>query len=473
MLSLNIMEQSSPKSIVARRTMLFLFALYVCGFAAYNALAPVRSVSARPFLWISSIHALLGLLCLCFLQKNNNKGIDWKSVLLLFLLPRLLVSPMIPWLSDDALRYLWDGNVLLHGFNPYVSAPFSPELSSLRTSQAELFSMLDYTSVTSIYPPLAEYTFAASVWLGKLINSHINSHWQTAYYIWKIMLLVSEGIGLVCVYAALKRLNKPNTLLAAYLLIPLPVIEIAGQAHLDGLLCAPLGGLMYVLARRKKISQRIFTTSIGALCAVLGAIKILPAIILIPILRSLSMKERLVSILFFAGTALFLLLPMLYDTTTIAHFTELARTNALYWQFNGAPYYVLCYAAAALEAHEYWLWMPFLFSYLRSAGILVIAFASNVRNDALFKSILASFCTILLFSPKVHTWYFIPLLLVNTFVGWKWLPVLASGSVLGYTFYTVQPPHEQYGIEMFAWGVALIVGLWEFFIPQRHHSDAT
>jgi alpha-1,6-mannosyltransferase len=457
------MERPSPKSIVARRTMLFLLALYLCGFAVYSTLTPVRSVSAKLFLWISSIHALLGLFCLYFLQKRSNQDISWKFALLLFLVPRLLVSPITPWLSDDALRYLWDGNVLLHGFSPYVSAPYSPELASLRASHDGLFSMLDYTSVTSIYPPLAEYAFATSVWLGRLINTH----WQTAYFIWKGMLIVSEGIGLVCVYAALKRLKKSNTLLAAYLLIPLPVIEIAGQAHVDGLLCAPLGGLMYVLAQKQYLSQRIFTTSIGALCAALGAIKILPAIILIPILRSFGAKERLASILFFVGTALLLLLPMLHDTTTIAHFAELARMNALYWQFNGAPYYALCYAAAALKLHEYWLWMPFLFSYLRSAGILAIAFTSSVRNDALFKSILAALCAILLLSPKVHTWYFVPLLLINILVGWKWLPVLASGSMLGYAYYTVQPIQEQYGIEMFVWGVALIVGLWEFCLLPR------
>jgi alpha-1,6-mannosyltransferase len=461
------MEQPSPKSIVARQTMLFLFALYLCGFAAYSVLSPIRPMSATAFLWISSIHALLGLFCLYFLQKKCNHDINVSLLLVLFFIPRLLVSPMIPWLSDDALRYIWDGNVLLQGFTPYISAPHSPELASLRTSQTALFSMLDYTSVTSIYPPLAEYIFAVSVWLGRLINTYINSDWQSAYFVWKGILIVSEGIGLVCAYAVLKRLKKPNTLLAAYLLIPLPVIEIAGQAHVDGLLCAPLGGLMYVLVRRKNISQIIFAASVGALCAALGAIKILPAIILIPIVRSLSVKERFLTTAFFLGTLLLLVLPMLHDATTIVHFAELARTNALYWQFNGAPYYALCYATAALKLHEYWLWMPFVFSTLRSAGILAIAFTSSVRNDKLFKSILATLCAILLFSPKVHTWYFLPLMLINILVGWKWLPVLASGSMLGYAYYTVQPPQEPYGIEMFVWGAALIVGLWEFFVLPR------
>jgi hypothetical protein len=34
--------------------------------------------------------------------------------------------------------------------------------------------------------------------------------------------------------------------------------------------------------------------------------------------------------------------------------------------------------------------------------------------------------------------------------------------MLSYTYYSVQPPHEQYGIELIVWGIALGVGLWEF-----------
>jgi alpha-1,6-mannosyltransferase len=453
------------KSIVAQFTMLFLLVLYVCGFVAYIVIVPIRKASTMPFLWISSIHTLLGLTCVVLLQKRT---MNWKFCLLLFLVPRLLVSPMIPWLSDDALRYIWDGNVLLHSFNPYVFAPSAPELVSFRAFDVELFSMLDYTHVTSIYPPLAQYAFTISVWLGRCINTH----WLSAYYFWKILLIASEGIGLVCVYATLKHLNKPIILLTTYLFIPLPVIEVAGQAHLDGLLCAPLGVLLYMLVQKKRsvdsgiskkyFSQHTISASIGGLCAILGVIKILPAIVVIPILRYAGAKARFIIIAAFVGTSSFLVLPLLHDVAVIDHFAALARTNALYWQFNGAPYYVLCYAAAWLKIHEYWLWMPVVFSYLRSIVILTIASASNVTNEALFKAILASLCAILLFSPKVHTWYFVPLLFVNIIVGWKWLPVLASGSILSYAYYSVYPAKEQYGIEIFVWGIALLVGLWEY-----------
>jgi alpha-1,6-mannosyltransferase len=453
------MERLLHKSIVARLTMLFLLALYLCGFAAYSTLPSVRSTSAVPFLWISSIHAVLGLFCLLFLRMECNIPLDWKFYLLLFLLPRLLVSPMLPWLSDDALRYVWDGNVLLNGFNPYAFAPNAPELSLVRVSQAELFTILDYTSITSIYPPLAEYAFAGSVWLGRLANTH----WWSAYYILKMLLVVSEGIGLICVYAALRRMDRSPFPLAAYTLMPLPVLEIAGQAHVDGLLCAPLGGLLFLLSQKKYSQGNTVPISIGALSAVLGAIKILPAIVLLPIMRSVDSPKRALIFSSFAVSTLLLVLPLLHDTTVIADVANLTRTNGLYWQFNGAPYYALCYVAAWLNVHEYWLWMPFLFSYLRMAGVLAIVILSNTRNEALFKAILASFCVILLLSPKVHTWYFVLLLLVNILVGWKWLPVLASGSMLSYAYYAVQPSQEQYGLEMFVWGMGLVVGLWEWY----------
>ncbi|MEJ2086758.1 MAG: hypothetical protein P8Y44_14000, partial [Acidobacteriota bacterium] len=54
------------------------------------------------------------------------------SILWVGLLLRLLVLPIEPSLSNDVYRYLWDGNVVAQGFNPYLLPPEDPALESIR-----------------------------------------------------------------------------------------------------------------------------------------------------------------------------------------------------------------------------------------------------------------------------------------------------------------------------------------------------
>jgi len=60
-------------------------------------------------------------------------------------------------LSDDLYRYLWDGRVLRHGFDPYRYAPDAPALAALRDP---LWGRVNHPGIPTIYPPLAQGLFA-------------------------------------------------------------------------------------------------------------------------------------------------------------------------------------------------------------------------------------------------------------------------------------------------------------------------
>ncbi len=57
----------------------------------------------------------------------------------------------------DTYRYVWEGNVLLHGFNPYIHPPDDPLLQGLRDPA---WSSIGLRGVTAIYPPLVQWLFA-------------------------------------------------------------------------------------------------------------------------------------------------------------------------------------------------------------------------------------------------------------------------------------------------------------------------
>ena len=82
----------------------------------------------------------------------------------------LLLAP--PVLSDDVYRYLWEGRILIEGFNPYELAPSHHTLAPLRD---EVWRQVNHRSLASIYPPIAQALFATmellggNVWLPKLL----------------------------------------------------------------------------------------------------------------------------------------------------------------------------------------------------------------------------------------------------------------------------------------------------------------
>ena len=69
--------------------------------------------------------------------------------------PRLILLAMHP--GDDIWRYLWEGYIQNHGFNPYLTVPSAPELIPLRTDAFNLdgWSQINHPDHAAIYPPVA------------------------------------------------------------------------------------------------------------------------------------------------------------------------------------------------------------------------------------------------------------------------------------------------------------------------------
>ena len=82
------------------------------------------------------------------------------AVLLGALLLRLPLLPLPPSLSDDVLRYLWDGKVAAAGFNPYALAPAAEKLTPLRD---EIWRRLPHRSIPTVYPPLSLAAFSIAI----------------------------------------------------------------------------------------------------------------------------------------------------------------------------------------------------------------------------------------------------------------------------------------------------------------------
>ena len=69
---------------------------------------------------------------------------------------RLVFLPVMPSLSTDYHRYVWDGRVQLAGINPYKYRPYEHALDRVRYSGRAL---INHEELRSIYPPLTQALF--------------------------------------------------------------------------------------------------------------------------------------------------------------------------------------------------------------------------------------------------------------------------------------------------------------------------
>lgn len=165
---------------------------------------------------------------------------------------RLAVIASPPILSTDIFRYVWDGRVQAAGINPYRYVPADPALGPLRDALIFPFiNRADYA--VTIYPPTAQAFFL------------ILTRFSESPLAIKLGLVACEGVTAFAILSLLARTGQPAARLAAYAWHPLPVFEIAGQGHVDGLMLPLMMlGIWAVLVRGKPVAGAVLVT-LGAL----------------------------------------------------------------------------------------------------------------------------------------------------------------------------------------------------------------
>jgi hypothetical protein len=187
------------------------------------------------------------------------------------------VTGTTPSVSNDLYRYGWDAHVQLSGINPYRYPPDAPQLARLRTATyfpgpAECAHIhadpscttINRPDVRTIYPPAAEAWFD----LVSLVDpaSGIRK-WQIAGGV-----VDMATVGLLVI--GLRRLGRDTREVAWYALSPLPVIEFAGNGHVDGL------GLLLLIAAFLALRRDRWLLA-GTLIGLAAMVKLYPGVALL------------------------------------------------------------------------------------------------------------------------------------------------------------------------------------------------
>jgi len=131
--------------------------------------------------------------------------------------PLLVAAPL--W-SNDAYRYVWDGDLANHGVDPRPIAPDDGSLVERRNSP--LWEHVDLRDIATVYPPVAIALFRLEAAIDPVGVRGA-----------KIVALAGDALTIVVLLAALRRLRLPRGRIAVYALHPLVLVSFAQDAHIE------------------------------------------------------------------------------------------------------------------------------------------------------------------------------------------------------------------------------------------------
>ena len=348
-----------------------------------------------------------GLVLLWRRDPLTREHILWGALLL-----RLAFLPILPGLTDDLYRYVWDGWVQMEGINPYRYAPNEATLSAFQT--APIYEALNSKPYYSVYPPLTQFTFLMGGWL------YTQFGWHAAYFGLKGLFAAAEFGGVLL----LSRLTPPRNLLL-YAWNPLVLIETAGQGHSDALLVPLLLGAIWAVQQGR---GRLASLAIAGA----GLVKIYP-LVLGPLLA-----RRFGWAAVWPGALLVAALSAPYAAPyTLPHLKASVDLFAQLFEFNAGPYYLTKYGFWLATGADWSKQIGPAFRYLFLVSLPVIYLLDWGRGWSFRWASLCIVGVFLTLSTTVHPWYLLPVLVLGALYEtpswpWYWLGTFSMGTYLFY-----------------------------------------
>lgn len=369
-------------------------------------------------------------------------------VLAFAVLPRLLllVGPTLH--STDAYRYVWDGRVQAAGFNPYRFVPADPALADLRDEAVyPRINRADYA--VTIYPPVAQTLFLALHFLGDSLLGL------------KIGLLVIEGLAMWLLARLLTLLGRRREHLIAYAWHPLPLWEIAGDAHVDvGMMVLLLVALLATAFGRRLLAGAALAGSVLFKPITLAA---LPAF-----WRPWDWRVPIG----FAAAALVFYLPYLDVGSGVLGF--LVPYTGEEGLVDGRGFFLLALLERLGGSLPPFAHAAYLLAALSVLGGLALACVRDRRRDlaTLARQVqLLLFTFLLLLSPN-YPWYFLVLVPLSCLVPWSPVAALTLAAIVLYAAPPIDGRAETLAAQAALHAVvaaALVFELYRY-LTRDHHS---
>ncbi len=356
--------------------------------------------------------------------------VGW-AVLAVTLATRAAFLAAPPSLSGDLFRYVWEGKVLAHGFDPYALSPADPALAALRDSAIHPF--VNHPELSAIYPPLALAGYAAVAALSPSVMAI------------KLWCLLNEIALVVVLLAWMKRRDLSPANVLVYAWNPLVIVEFAGSAHND-----PAGMLWLALAlmwvERRPIAS--------ALAIAAGVLTKLAPLMAVPFLvLRFPWRARVIAFVSIgAGLGAYLAWTR-HPDSGLSAFGGSWRNNELLFHYLAL-----------------WTGSDSIARAVAASGVAAVIGFALARGTAPERATQLGFRTALLLSPVFHPWYLGWALMFEPLKpSWPWL-VLSLTMILNYGVFHTPAAGRSFHLPL-AWrwveyGIPLAVAI-ALFVARR------
>ncbi len=420
-------------------------------------------------------------------QIIKTTGFYFKLLVISALLFRVLFLFSTPNLSQDFYRFIWDGRMILGGFNPYLYTPVSfIQNGELPIAQSqELYNGMGSLSASHFtnYPPINQLCFTIAALLsGKSILGSV--------VVLRTLIIAADIGTLYFGKKLLERLKLPSNRIFWYILNPFIIIELTGNLHFEGIMIFFLVWSLYLLHCGKwKWAAILLACSIS--------VKLIPLlflplffwwfqkdekgdIIANEVKQSVS-KDKITTtqvprndvsklILFYAiiGTTILLFFLPFFSMEFINNYS---RTIGLWFgkfEFNASIYYLAREIGFIITGYNE---IAIIAKALPVVSVLIILgfsfFKYNNTIPKLTTSMLLAFTCYLFLSTTVHPWYIAMLVILCVFTNYKFPLVWSLALVLSYLAYANASNSENLWIIGLEYLIVFTAFVWEVLLKNK------
>ena len=376
---------------------------------------------------------------------------------------RLLFIAILPNLSQDFYRFIWDGRLISQGISPYL---FTPESYIENTSNSfgviinqaqELYNGMGSLNGShfSNYPPINQLCFSiASFFTEKSILGSV-------VVLRVIIILADLGILFIGKKLLLKLHLNPNQIFW-YFLNPFIIIELTGNLHFEGVMLFFLIASLYLLHQKKWLGSAF-------LLGISVSVKLIP-LLLLPLYYKWFIHNfnkgyfKLAGFYFIVlGTVILTFAPFL-SSQFINNFSETIFLWFQNFEFNASIYYIIRWLGFKIVG---WNMITIIGKILPLFIILFILLFSfyrkNKSTQQLITSLLFGISIYFLLSTTVHPWYIASPLLLSVFTRYKFSIIWSLSVMLSYIAYSADGVSENLWLVAVEYFVVIGFFIWEIF----------
>ncbi|WP_417859948.1 mannosyltransferase [Winogradskyella sediminis] len=392
------------------------------------------------------------------------RQLDFRLLVVFSVVVRILFLSATPNLSQDFYRFIWDGRMIMEGFNPYLYTPDSFILNGkFPIAQAQtLYNGMGALSASHFtnYPPINQLCFT--------IAAFFSSKSILGAVIVMRLLIIAADIGAIYFgKKLLKALNMPVHRIFWYALNPFIIIELTGNLHFEGVMIFFFIWSLYLLQINKwKWAAFILACSVS--------VKLIP-LMLLPLFynyfkRADTSKISYSKLIMFYTVIGLSLIAFFLPFFSMEFIDNYSKTVGLWFgnfEFNASIYYLARAIGYSITGYNE---IAIIGKVLPIIAILIILSFSFIKKHMQLPQLITSMLLVLtcylFLSTTVHPWYIATLIICGIFTNYKFPLVWSLVIILSYLAYTNASNTENLWIISLEYIIVFAVFIWEVLLKK-------